>query len=131
MIVSAVKMKNGRTYWYDEKKKLLALSWIVICVSMGLSIFSLIIFGNFLFYHETGLAGGLIVVLGYFFYNHVSKRTFWFGPPLVQESREIKPSPARLPSPVTGRKFCTNCGLKLEEESFKFCPDCGKHLSTK
>ncbi|MFX0011134.1 MAG: zinc-ribbon domain-containing protein [Candidatus Hermodarchaeota archaeon] len=60
--------------------------------------------------------------------RYVSKREFWFGPPLVIESKPIKIISTKVSSPIISHKFCTNCGIKLDEVSFKFCPNCGYQL---
>ncbi len=131
MIVSAVKMKNGRTTLFEEKKKLLIFSWVVIGVSMGLSIFTLVLSGTFLFFHEPGLIGGLIIILGNLFYKLVSNRNFIFGPPLILAGEKRDPYTTKEQSLSIVHAFCTNCGFKYEKESIKFCPECGNRLSSK
>ena len=129
MIVSAVKMKNGKTTLFEEKKKLLIFSWLVVSVSLGLSIFSIFGFGTFYFFYEPGLVGGLIIILGNFFYNLVTKRNFIYGPPLVQEREKIEPSLTKEQVFYANPKFCTNCGFNLEGKPFRFCPNCGTQLT--
>jgi len=130
MIVSAVKMKNGKTTLFEEKKKLLIFSWLVVSVSLVLSIFSIFAYGTFFFLHEPGLVGGLIIILGNFFYTLVTKRNFIYGPPLIQEGENIEPSPTKEQDFYANPKFCTNCGFNLEEKPFKFCPNCGTQLTS-
>ena len=131
MIVSAVKMKNGKTTLFEEKKKLLIFSWLVVSVSLGLSIFSIFGFGTFFFFYEPGLVGGLIIILGNFFYKLVTKRNFIYGPPLVQEGEETEPRAMIDQSPIIVHAICSNCGFKSGEESLKFCPKCGNRLDAK
>jgi len=131
MIVSAVKMKNRKTTLFEEKKKLLIFSWVVIGVSLGLSIFNLVLSRAFLFFHEPGLVGGLIIILGILFYKFVSKHNFIFGPPLVQEGEKIDPRPTKEQFLSIVHIFCTNCGFKYEKESIRFCPECGNRLVSK
>jgi hypothetical protein len=123
-------MKNGKTTLFEEKKKLLIFSWLVVSVSLGLSIISIFWFGTFFFFYEPGLVGGLIIILGNFFYTLVTKRNFIYGPPLIQEGENIEPSPTKEQAPYTNPKFCTNCGFNLEEKPFKFCPNCGTQLTS-
>jgi len=131
MIVSAVKLKNGKTTLFEEKKKLLAYSWLVVSVSLGLSIFSIFGYGIFLFLHEPALVGGLIMILGYFFNKRVNKGNSIFGPPLVKEREESEPRSMKEQSPIIVHAICTNCGFKSGEDSLKFCPECGRKLVSK
>lgn len=131
IIISAVKMKKGKTNLSEEEKKLLTLSWLAVGVSLGLSVFSIYGFGTFLFFHEPGLVGGLIIILSTFFYKHVNKLNFMFGPPLVQKGEETEPKSMKDHSSIIFHALCANCGFKSREESLKFCPKCGKRLVSK
>lgn len=131
LIVSAVTIKKGKTTFLEERGKILIFSWVIVGVSLGLGVLSITWFGAFLFFHEPGLVGGLVIILGDFFYKHVNKRNFIFGPPLGQEGEKLEPSPMKEHPPITYRKFCTNCGFKSGKESIKFCPKCGNKLVSK
>ena len=131
MIVSAVKLKNGKATLFEEKKKLLTYSWLVVSVSLGLSIFSIFGYGTFLFFHEPALGAGLIIILGNLFYKRLNKGNSLFGPPLVQEGEETEPSEMIDQSPIIVHAICSNCGFKSGEESLKFCPKCGNRLDAK
>ena len=128
MIHSAVKMKNRRSNFLAEKKKLLILSWITVGSSLCLSIFSIFGFGVFLFFYEPGLVGGLIVILGIFFYKLVTERNFIYGPPLIQDEKKIEQSAMKTQFHLTAPKFCTNCGFDLEGAALNYCPECGHKL---
>lgn len=131
MIVSAVKLKNGKRTLFKEKKKLLSYSWVVVSVSLGLSIFSIFIYGSFFILHEYALIGGLIIILGNFFYKRVNQRNSIYGPPLVQEREETETRSMKEQSTLIVRVICTNCGFKSKEESLKFCPECGSKFVSK
>jgi len=131
MIVSAVKLESGKKTFIEEKKKLLSYSWVVVSVSLGLSIFSIFTFGTFLFLHEYALIGGLIIILGNFFYKRVNQHNSIYGPPLVQEREETETIPMKEQPPLIVRVICTKCGFKSEEESLKFCTKCGNKLVSK
>lgn len=131
MIVSAVKLQNGKTTLMEEKKKLLTYSWLVVSVSLGLSIYSIFGYGIFLFLHEYALIGGLIIILGNFFYKRVNQGNSIIGPPLVQEREETETSSMKEQSPIIAHAICANCGFKSEEESLNFCPECGRKLVSK
>lgn len=128
MIISAVKIENGKTTLFEERKKLLIFSWLVVSVSLGLSIFSIFGFGTFYFFYQPGLAGGLIIILGNFIYKFSTKRNLIDAPPLVQEGEKIKSSPMKERVIYTNPKFCHICGFNLKGGSFKFCPECGNQL---
>ena len=131
MIVSAVKLKNGKATLFEEKKKLLTYSWLVVSVSLGLSIFSIFGYGTFLFFHEPALGAGLIIILGNFFYKRVNQGNSIIGPPLVQEREETETSSMKEQSPIIAHAICANCGFKSEEKSLNFCPECGRKLVSK
>jgi hypothetical protein len=137
MLSLAFRLRSGITTYINEKKKLIALSWVAIIGSSGLAIFFMII-GGFSYYWGlflnlitvTGFTGGIVTLLGIVFYRIVNERKFITRPPLVQEKDVYIPRPVEEPKFYPDAKFCTNCGFNLEGGPFRFCPNCGNKLNS-
>lgn len=130
MIYSAINMKSGKTTWIEEKKKLLISSWLAVSITLGFGIFSFLIIGFFGIIFEYGFTGGLITILGIYYYEHITKRNFIPGPTLVQEREKFEPSPMKEEVFFANPKVCTDCEFNLEGGPFKFCPNCGSQMTS-
>lgn len=120
MIVSAIKMRSGKTTWIEQKKELLVISWILVSITLGLAIFFMLIIGQFVLVFEYGFVGGLLTLMGYYYERYTTDRKFKSDPAPMKE-RIIKDYP----------KFCTNCGFNLEGRPFNFCPNCGTKFTSR
>jgi hypothetical protein len=129
MIYSAIMMRSGKTTWIQERKNLTIYSWLAVSVSLGSATITMMLSGVFLISPVYGFVGGLITILGIYFYKLTTERNFISGPTLVQEKEKFEPSPMEEQAFYSKLKFCTNCGFNLEEGSFKTCPNCGKQLT--
>lgn len=130
MIYSAIKMRNGKTTWIEERKKLMISSLIAVSVPLGMAILFMLMVEFFVIVFEYGLVGGLITILGIYFYKLITERNFISGPTLVQEQIKFEPSPMKEQVFYANPKFCTNCGFNLEGGPFKFCPNCGNQMTS-
>jgi hypothetical protein len=126
LIVSAVKLKNGKIALIKEKKKLIISSWIIVGVSLSQSIISIFWYGFFFFFQEPGLVGAVIIILGNFFYNQLNKRNFLYGSTSIKLDEDTSSS-----SYFAVKTLCTKCGFSSGEDSLKFCPECGDKLVSK
>jgi hypothetical protein len=132
MLYSAIKMRSGKTTWIEERKKLMISSWLAFSISLSFAIFlKLLGLGAyFVIVLEYGLVGGLITILGIYFYKFITERNFIAGPTLVQERKKSEPSPMKEQVFYANPKFCTDCGFNLEGGPFKFCPNCGNQINS-
>ena len=130
MIFSAIKMRNGKTTLIEERKKIMISSWLAVSVSLGFAIFLMLILGYIIILFEYGLIGGLLTILGIYFYRLITERNFISDPTLVPEREKFEPSPTKEQVFYANPKFCHNCGFNLEKGPFKFCPNCGNQLTS-
>jgi len=130
MISSAIKMRSGKPSWIVERRKLMISSRLAVGVSLGLAILSMILVGYFVISLVYGFVGGLITILGIYFYKLITERNFISGPTLVQERENFEPSPMKEQVFYDNLKFCTNCGFNLEGGPFKICPNCGNQMTS-
>jgi len=131
MVTSAIKMRSGNTRWIVERRKLMFSSWLAIAVSLGLGFIFMILFGYFVISPVYGFVGGLITILGIYFYELITERNFISGPTFVQEREKFEPSPMQEQEFYDNpNKFCTNCGINLDGGPFKTCPNCGKQITS-
>lgn len=128
MISSAIKMRSGKSTLIEERKKIMISSWLAVSVSLGFAIFLMLILGYIIILFEYGLIGGLLTILGIYFYRLITERNFISGPTLVPEREKFEPSPTKEQVFYANPKFCHNCGFNLERGPFKFCPNCGNQL---
>jgi len=130
MIYSAIMMRSGKTTWIQERKNLMIYSWLAVSVSLGSATLTMMALGYFLISPVYGFVGGLITILGIYFYKLITERNLLSGPTLVQEKEKFEASPMKEQAFYGKLKFCTNCGINLEEGSFKTCPNCGKQITS-
>ncbi len=131
MIVSAIKMRSGKTTWIEQKKKLMIISWILVGITLGFTIFTLVLIGQIAIIFEYGFVGGLLNLMGYYYDRYTANRAYMTGPALIQEKENFKLGPMKDQVSYANPKFCTNCGFKFEVVSLKFCPECGNQLAFK
>ena len=118
MIVSAIKMRSGKTTWIEQKKELLVISWILVSITLGFTIFTIVIIGQIAILFEYAFVGGLLTLIGYYYDRYTTKRNYVSGPaPMKGQIKKKYP------------KFCTNCGIGIKVRDFKFCPNCGNQLT--
>ena len=130
MIYIAIKIRSGKTTWVEAEKKLLISSWLAIIIALGYGIFYMYAQGFFVITYPQGFTGGLVTLLGIYYYKHITNRDHVTGPALVQERETLEPSPMKEQQFYADPKFCTNCGFNLEGGTLKFCPDCGNQLTS-
>jgi len=119
MIHSAIKMRSGKTTWIEQKKRLLIVSWIVVCVTLAFIILAQLTIGQIVIIFEYGFVGGLLTLIAYYYDKYTTSREYMPGPALMKE-QVIYANP----------KFCTNCGFDLKGGTYKFCPECGTQLTS-
>ena len=118
MIHSAIKMRSGKTTWIEQKKRLLIVSWIVVCVTLAFIILAQLTIGQIVIIYEYGFVGGLLILMAYYYDKYTTNREYRSGPTLMKDQVK-KDYP----------KFCNNCGFDLQGGTYKFCPDCGKEIT--
>ena len=129
MIVSAIRTRNGKTMWIEQKKKLLVISWVLVGISLGFTIFFLLIIGMFYIMFEYGFVGGLLTLIGYYYDKYTTSRASLTGPALIRTKDNLELGPMKERVIFPNPKFCPKCGIDLKGSKFKFCTDCGNQLA--
>ena len=130
MIYSAIMMRSGKTTWIQERKNLMIYSWLAVSVSLGSATITMMLSGVFLISPVYGFVGGLITILGIYFYKLTTERNFISGPTLVQEKEKFEASPMKEQGFYDNPKLCTICGFNFGEKPYKFCPNCGNLITS-